>query len=36
MLLQLERVGIELKVDPERIKEVLVRDPAAKGDPKRA
>ena len=36
MLLQLERVGIELKVDPERIKEALVRDPAAKGDPKRA
>ncbi len=35
MLLQLERVGLELKVDPERIKEALKKDPAAKDDPKR-
>ena len=37
MLLQLERSGIkELKVDQERIKAALERDPPAKGDPKRA
>ena len=35
MLLQLERAGLELKVDPNRIKEALERDPPAKGDPKR-
>lgn len=36
MLIQLERVGVEIKVDPDRIKDVLKRDPAAAGDPKRA
>ncbi len=36
MLLQLERVGLELKVDKERIKQALERDPPAKGDPKRS
>ncbi len=36
MQLQLERVGLELKVDPKRIKEALERDPPAKGDPKRS
>lgn len=36
MLLQLERVGLELKVDKQRIKEALERDPPAKGDPKRS
>ena len=36
MLLQLERAGLELKVDPKRIKEALERDPPAKGDPKRS
>ncbi len=36
MQLQLERVGLELKVDPQRIKEALERDPPAKGDPKRS
>lgn len=36
MLLQLERVGLELKVDKARIREALERDPPAKGDPKRS
>lgn len=36
MLLQLERVGIELNVSKERIKAVLDRDPPAKNDPKRS
>lgn len=36
MLLQLERVGLEVKVEPQRIKEALERDPPAKGDPKRS
>ena len=36
MLIQLERVGLKLEVEPERIKEALARDPAAKGDPKRS
>jgi 3-hydroxyisobutyrate dehydrogenase-like beta-hydroxyacid dehydrogenase len=36
MLLQLERVGITISVDPERIKAALERDPPAKGDPKRS
>ena len=36
MLLQLERSGLELNVDQDRIKAALERDPAAKGDPKRA
>lgn len=36
MLLQLERVGLELKVEPDRIKAALERDPPAKGDPKRS
>ena len=36
MLLQLERAGLELKVEPKRIKEALERDPPAKGDPKRS
>jgi len=36
MLLQLERSGLEVKVDKRRIMEVLERDPPAKGDPKRA
>ena len=35
MLLQLERAGIEIGVDPQRIEEALARDPAASGDPKR-
>ena len=36
MLLQLERAGLNLKVEPKRIKEALERDPPAKGDPKRS
>jgi 3-hydroxyisobutyrate dehydrogenase-like beta-hydroxyacid dehydrogenase len=36
MLLQLERVGITISIDPERIKAALERDPPAKGDPKRS
>jgi 3-hydroxyisobutyrate dehydrogenase-like beta-hydroxyacid dehydrogenase len=35
MLLQLERAGVELEVDPKRIEEVLERDPPYAGDPKR-
>ena len=35
MLLQLERAGIEVEVDPKRIEEVLERDPPYEGDPKR-
>ena len=36
MLIQLERAGLEVKVDRQRIKEALERDPPAKGDPKRS
>jgi len=36
MLLQLERVGLELNVSKERIKAALDRDPPAKNDPKRS
>jgi hypothetical protein len=37
MLLQLERAGLEVKVDPQRIQEALDRDPPFGGkDPKRA
>ena len=36
MLLQLERCGIEIKVDREKLKAALERDPPAKGDPKRS
>lgn len=35
MLLQLERAGIKVEVDPERIEEVLERDPPHEGDPRR-
>lgn len=35
MLLQLERVGLEINVSPERIKAAFERDPSAKGDPRR-
>jgi hypothetical protein len=34
-LLQLERCGIKVEVDPQRIQEVLDRDPPHGGDPKR-
>lgn len=34
MKLQLDRAGVDIKVDPARIREVLDRDPPAKGDPK--
>ncbi len=34
MLLQQERVGIHIAVEPERLREALERDPPAKGDPK--
>lgn len=36
MLLQLERVGLELNVSKDRIKAALDRDPPAKNDPKRS
>ena len=36
MKLQNERAGVEIAVDPERIKAVLERDPLASGDPKRS
>jgi 3-hydroxyisobutyrate dehydrogenase len=35
MLLQLERCGLKVEVDPQRIQEVLDRDPPFDGDPKR-
>jgi 3-hydroxyisobutyrate dehydrogenase len=35
MLLQLERCGLEVEVDPKRIQEVLDRDPLYEGGPKR-
>ncbi|MBO0763096.1 MAG: NAD(P)-dependent oxidoreductase [Hyphomicrobiaceae bacterium] len=35
MLLQLERAGLEVKVEPERIEEVLARDPPFASDPRR-
>jgi 3-hydroxyisobutyrate dehydrogenase-like beta-hydroxyacid dehydrogenase len=35
MLLQLERCGLEVEVDPKRIQEVLDRDPLFVGGPKR-
>ena len=34
-LLQLERCGIKVEVDPQRIQEVLDRDPPHGGDPTR-
>ena len=36
MKLQIERAGVEIAVDPERIKAALERDPPAGGDPKRS
>jgi 3-hydroxyisobutyrate dehydrogenase-like beta-hydroxyacid dehydrogenase len=36
MLLQLERSGVDIKVDAGRIAEALAKDPPAKGDPKRS
>ena len=36
MLLQLERSGVAIAVEPERLKAALDRDPPAKGDPKRS
>lgn len=36
MKLQIERAGVKIAVEPERIKEALDRDPPAKNDPKRA
>ncbi|WP_072387803.1 NAD(P)-dependent oxidoreductase [Hyphomicrobium sp. CS1BSMeth3] len=36
MKLQIERAGVEIAVDPERIKAALERDPSAAGDPKRS
>ncbi|HTV44420.1 MAG TPA: hypothetical protein VMF05_03810, partial [Stellaceae bacterium] len=33
MLLQQERAGVEIRVDPKRIQEVLDRDRLAKDDP---
>ena len=35
MLLQEERAGVEIRVDPKRLQEALDRDPPASGDPKR-
>jgi 3-hydroxyisobutyrate dehydrogenase-like beta-hydroxyacid dehydrogenase len=35
MLLQLERSGLEVEVEPQRIEEVLARDPLFAGDPRR-
>ena len=36
MLIQLERAGLKVEVDPKRIQEVLERDPPFGGlDPKR-
>jgi len=34
MLLQEERAGVEIRVDPKRLQEALDRDPPASGDPK--
>ncbi len=34
MLLQQERAGVEIRVDPKRLEEALERDPPASGDPK--
>lgn len=36
MLLQIERAGVKVQVDPQRIAEVLENDPPFKGDPKRS
>jgi len=36
MMLQIERAGVKIGVDPQRIAEVLERDPPHKGDPKRS
>ena len=36
MLLQLERAGVSVAVEPERIEAALERDPPYKGDPKRS
>jgi 3-hydroxyisobutyrate dehydrogenase len=35
MLLQLERCGLEVEVDPKRIQDVLDRDPLFGAEPKR-
>jgi hypothetical protein len=35
MLLQLERCGLKVEVDPQRIQEVLDRDPLLNSAPKR-
>ena len=34
MLLQQERAGVEIRVDPKRIQDVLDRDPPPRDDPK--
>jgi hypothetical protein len=34
MVLQQERAGVEIRVDPRRLAEALDRDPSAKDDPK--
>ena len=36
MLLQLERAGVAVAVEPKRIEAALERDPPFKGDPKRS
>lgn len=36
MMLQIERAGVKVQVDPQRIAEALDRDPPFKGDPKRS
>ncbi len=35
MLLQVERAGVEIKVDPQRIQDVIERDPSGSGAPHR-
>jgi hypothetical protein len=34
MVLQQERAGVEIRVDPKRLQEALDRDPPSKDDPK--
>ncbi len=36
MMLQIERAGVKIGADPQRIAEILERDPPHKGDPKRS
>jgi hypothetical protein len=36
MSLQVDRAGVKIEVDPQRIAEVFDRDPPFKGDPKRS